>query len=186
MNQEYDVEKVLDKRIRNHQVKFNIRFYFNLNNIFFKCENTRLQAIFFRYLKINYVFQYLNLFFFQIEFLIKWVGFSHSENSWEPLANLNCNDILDQFEKENAKRIICAQRDANGISYLVEEKRGNFAALVGSEKAKQLWPKLVLQFLLERLTWVSEEQATDSPVESIDTVGEPIAISCKFSTRETI
>ena len=28
------------------------------------------------------------------EYLIKWLGFHHEHNSWEPVSNLNCNELV--------------------------------------------------------------------------------------------
>ncbi|EGT34760.1 CBN-HPL-2 protein [Caenorhabditis brenneri] len=38
------------------------------------------------------------------EFLIQWQGFPESDSSWEPRENLQCTEMLEQFEKESAKR----------------------------------------------------------------------------------
>ena len=33
------------------------------------------------------------------EYLVKWLGYDKSENTWEPTANLNCPDLLKAFER---------------------------------------------------------------------------------------
>uniref|UniRef100_A0A1I7TM74 Chromo domain-containing protein n=1 Tax=Caenorhabditis tropicalis TaxID=1561998 RepID=A0A1I7TM74_9PELO len=38
------------------------------------------------------------------EYLIQWQGFPESESSWEPKENLQCVQLLADFEKEYAKR----------------------------------------------------------------------------------
>ncbi|EFO86862.1 CRE-HPL-2 protein [Caenorhabditis remanei] len=38
------------------------------------------------------------------EFLIQWQGFSEDDSSWEPRENLHCIELLEEFEKEYAKR----------------------------------------------------------------------------------
>lgn len=38
----------------------------------------------------------------QTEYLIKWLGYSDSYNTWEPLDNLdNIKDMVQEFEKQN-------------------------------------------------------------------------------------
>ncbi|CAB07241.1 Chromobox protein homolog hpl-2 [Caenorhabditis elegans] len=38
------------------------------------------------------------------EFLIQWQGFPESDSSWEPRENLQCVEMLDEFEREFSKR----------------------------------------------------------------------------------
>lgn len=30
-------------------------------------------------------------------FLVKWKGYDHSENTWEPIENLECPDLVKSF-----------------------------------------------------------------------------------------
>lgn len=32
-----------------------------------------------------------------VQYRIKWLNFPSSQNTWEPLANMNCRDLIDQF-----------------------------------------------------------------------------------------
>lgn len=34
----------------------------------------------------------------QEEFLIKWLGYEHRDNTWEPAENLNCDEAIADFK----------------------------------------------------------------------------------------
>jgi len=38
------------------------------------------------------------------EYLVKWKNWDHSDNTWEPVDNLDCDDIIKQFEKDNTEK----------------------------------------------------------------------------------
>lgn len=38
----------------------------------------------------------------EAKYLLKWVGFSPKYNSWEPAGNLNCPELMEDFENRNA------------------------------------------------------------------------------------
>lgn len=44
------------------------------------------------------------LFSLQVEYLIKYKGYSDSENTWEPSDNLDCPKIIANYEKANKNR----------------------------------------------------------------------------------
>ena len=38
------------------------------------------------------------------KFFLKWWGYPSSANSWEPLANLSCPELLAEFRQKRARK----------------------------------------------------------------------------------
>jgi len=41
----------------------------------------------------------------RVEYYLKWKGFANSENTWEPIKNLRCSEIIEEFEKNRRQEM---------------------------------------------------------------------------------
>jgi len=152
----------------------------------------------------------------KVEYFLKWKGYSNDENTWEPEENLDCPDLIAQFEEQRKKkeaaaasrkteekeqkkrkssstptptqakkkvveekkaegfdrnlepeRIIGATDSSGELMFLMKWKGTDDADLVPARIANEKCPQIVIAFYEARLTWHSpshdEEGAKPDP-----------------------
>merc|ERR1712170_230781 len=117
----------------------------------------------------------------KIEYLLKWKGYGDEDNTWEPKENLDCNDLIDEFEKKrkekkkkgdddkprgfdrrlDPERIIGATDSSGELMFLIKWKGSDEADLVPAKEANTKCPQTVIKFYEERLTWHTSSQDDD-------------------------
>ncbi|XP_048191381.1 chromobox protein homolog 3-like [Perognathus longimembris pacificus] len=120
----------------------------------------------------------------KVEYLLKWKGYSDSDNSWEPEEHLNCPDLIEAFfnsqedsresegsistENSNAndnltgfarglepERIIGARVTSDGLLFLMKWKDLDEPELVPSREVNEICPQLIATFYEERISRIA-------------------------------
>uniref|UniRef100_T1L3U7 Chromo domain-containing protein n=1 Tax=Tetranychus urticae TaxID=32264 RepID=T1L3U7_TETUR len=137
--EEYSVEKILDKRIRNGEVEYFLKWegYSEDDNTWEPARNVNCYDLIAEYERNNpnrpagneipadilrscrrieirddseeeeYAIEKIldrRVRSGVTEYYIKWKGYSESDNTWEPECNLNCPEMIQQFERQRNQR----------------------------------------------------------------------------------
>eukprot|EP00088_Acartia_fossae_P025915 TRINITY_DN26694_c0_g1_i1.p1 TRINITY_DN26694_c0_g1~~TRINITY_DN26694_c0_g1_i1.p1 ORF type:complete len:152 (+),score=46.44 TRINITY_DN26694_c0_g1_i1:50-505(+) len=131
-----------------------------------------------------------------VEYYVKWKGWDDpSDNTWEPVGNLDCQELIQEYEKNHsdkdekkaekrkaesskgdksakksdtrpkgfsrgltAEKIIGATNDPGELYFLIKWKGSDEADLVPAKEANVKIPQIVIRFYEERLNWYEDDK----------------------------
>uniref|UniRef100_A0A1B0FKV9 Chromo domain-containing protein n=1 Tax=Glossina morsitans morsitans TaxID=37546 RepID=A0A1B0FKV9_GLOMM len=116
----------------------------------------------------------------RVQYLLKWSGYDSSANTWEPVENLNCpdlvarfeetafeNEFLDEIEAESRQgleplKILGLTLIQKRLIFLMQWKDEEGLSFLTAAEAYSKYPQLVIKFYEERVMWDSDEEDDDA------------------------
>uniref|UniRef100_A0A1B0BSX4 Chromo domain-containing protein n=1 Tax=Glossina palpalis gambiensis TaxID=67801 RepID=A0A1B0BSX4_9MUSC len=116
----------------------------------------------------------------RVEYLLKWAGYDSSENTWEPVENLNCPDLVADFEETAFENEFLDETEAESkqvleplkilgvtliqkrLIFLMQWKDEEGLSFLSAAEAYSKYPEIVIKFYEERVVWNSDEEDDDA------------------------
>lgn len=124
-----------------------------------KKENPKWKGILFAKISVNNIDILTNShnLNFQNYYYLKWVGYNNRHNTWEPEENLNCDDLLLDFNKSRAIKVHGVAKKEGQVLYLIQFCDENEPIFKDRAQAN-IWSKDLLKFLIAQISFDGFEQ----------------------------
>uniref|UniRef100_A0A1A9WT80 Chromo domain-containing protein n=1 Tax=Glossina brevipalpis TaxID=37001 RepID=A0A1A9WT80_9MUSC len=119
----------------------------------------------------------------QIQYFLKWKGYNETENTWEAVENMNCDDLIAAFEakemfkniatgnqvlkeEEEGKegeqlkplKIVGATKHNEHLLFLMQWKNRRDFDWINAKEANIKYPQIVIKFYEEKITFHSDDE----------------------------
>jgi len=108
-----------------------------------------------------------------VQYFLKWNGYVDKYNTWEPEENLDCKDLINDFEQKERKKkekLVCvkipikkipqkimnATNSSGQLEFSMKWRGIKETELIPAKEANLKWPQIVIKFYEERLEWNSD------------------------------
>lgn len=111
---------------------------------------------------------------------MKWLNYADTENTWEPMANLNCPELLREFFDSMVQYISGVKWLENQPQYIMMFKNPE---VLCSNYVRERFSEMVYDFYEEHLEWVHTNGLIAPNMRILRNVSidlePPVRISCK-------
>lgn len=125
----------------------------------------------------------------KVEYLLKWRGYSHDDNTWEPEENLDCPDLISAYESQ-FERTLAEAEDKNKRKNITEDNRPRGFER-GLEPLKIVGATDASGELMFLMMWKNCKEADLVPASQVSLRCPEVAISyyenrTKWYTKDTV